>query len=240
MGRSYNPFGKTELPPKEGWVMSAVNKKDISKIREAVAKNPENIDYTVTDSTPLMIAAGNKNFDMAELLLELGANIKTTNRTGANLAHISSKHNGISLLKIITEKEPELFNKTNVRNETPLFSALRHKNLEAFSFIMNNQLDDNINRINTEGKTVLDFINDEKLDEMSKTEYQPFKNLLLENNALSAIDIDTNEPAKKTKSIKQKTEIKNTNTMEKEEHKKEKKQAISGLSNISKKRKNNP
>ena len=240
MGRTYNPFGKVENKPREGWVMSAVNKKDISKIKEAVDKKPEEIDFSLTDSTPLMIAIGNQTLDIAELLIELGANIKTVNRTGANIAHISAKHNSISILKTITEKEPDLFNETNVRNESPLFSALRHKNLESFSFIINNKLDNDINRVNNEGLTLLDFINDEKMDEMSKIDFQPFKNILLENKALSSKDIEIDKPREKIKSVQHNSEIKNTKASEKTTETKVKKSTISGLSNISKKRKKKP
>lgn len=234
MSTSFNPFAGIEIPPSEGWVMNAVNKKDITAVKKAISKAKNNVDYTTKDNTPLMISIGHKNFEIAELLIKNGADINHKNRTGATLAHLSAKHGAINILGIIAQQKPSMFNEQNLRGETSLFSALRHKNLETFNFIINQEPQPDVNTINTSGQTLLDIIDDKNNDEITNEQFQSFRKSLLSNGGLIAKDLEGHIPTVKEnkQKLKTETEKKPVNTT-----KKDNKNVISGVSSIIKKKK---
>ncbi len=108
----------------------------------------------VNGSTPFINALHNGHDEIALLLLENGAKVdKILDRTGDSCLSLACSGGSLKLIKLLIEKGLDVRHK-NDRGETPLYSAIYSKKLDAVKYFIE-ELKENIDQVSYTNETPL-------------------------------------------------------------------------------------
>jgi hypothetical protein len=123
---------------------------EVSKV--LIHAKGSDIDQTnLQDESPLMMAAFNGNFEMAELLIEMGASV---NKTGWTPLHYAATKGNIKMMKLLLAHSAYI-DAESPNGTTPLMMAARYATAEATQLLMDEGADPTLS--NSLNLTALDF-----------------------------------------------------------------------------------
>lgn len=142
------------------------HKEEVYEILSLLKNNGADFSIKNNDSlTPLLIAAKQSNVKIVKYLLdECGANINETDATGNSALHIAIKRNYYDMVYLLLNRTSII--KANHAGQTPLHVAVQDDAMQLIPiiyFLLSKGID--INAIDNEGKTVLDYAIDQGNEE---------------------------------------------------------------------------
>jgi len=126
---------------------------DVGGLRRAL-KNGGDPNGRIRDLTPLMIAAGTKNKDIINLLVENKAEINAKGDNGKTPLTIALRKSNLEVAQLLLEKGADI-NSRDDKGVTPLMWATYEGRVETVKFILKNNPD--INASNNKDRTALSY-----------------------------------------------------------------------------------
>lgn len=125
------------------------------KFTEELIKHGFSVKQPTTSYHPIYLA---KTVEMAQLLIDYGANIHEPLWNGANLIYQSAIHQNIDLLRFYSDKGLNIVWKNEHRgwNLIPFWAILDNNSIPCLDFYLQNGMDINIKDLNN--KTLLDIV----------------------------------------------------------------------------------
>lgn len=109
--------------PNNGPVCNAASAGDVIEARRLIENGLGNVNERgVMANTPLHRAARHGHKDVAELLIEKGADVNARNDNGETPLHLAARHGSIEVVRLLVSKGADL-NAADVRGITPLCYA---------------------------------------------------------------------------------------------------------------------
>lgn len=127
----------------------------------------------------LHLVMGYEQQDLAEYLIEHGAQIKARTTNGNSTLHLAAGRGDLPATKLLISRRADLNDRTTNRGNTPLMDAVQFRNLEVARYLIISGADVNLG--NWDQKTALDIAIDQK--------DQPLIDLLNRNHAKLGKDI---------------------------------------------------
>lgn len=126
---------------------------DVGGLKRAL-KNGGDPNGRIRDLTPLMIAAGIKNKDIINILIESKSDINAKGDNGKTPLTIALRKNNLEIAQLLLEKGADI-NSRDDKGVTPLMWATYEGRLETVKFILKNNPD--INASNNKDRTALSY-----------------------------------------------------------------------------------
>jgi ankyrin repeat protein len=138
---------------------------DIGGLKRAL-KNGGDPNGRVRDLTPLMIAAGNGNVDIINVLLENKADLNAKGDNGKTSLTIALRRNNLQTAQLLIEKGADI-NTRDDKGVTPLMWASYEGRLETVKFILKNKPE--VNASNNKDRTALNYATEKNFKDIIAT-----------------------------------------------------------------------
>ncbi len=147
------------LRGRETSIFKAVKDGATDDIREILARDPKQLEFRETDlsETPLHAAAATGNPETIKLLVDLGANVNSTNEFMRTPMHYAAAGGHLEAIKVLHAAGANL-QATDFRGSTPLHDAAAAKHRKVYIYLL--ELDASDTTRDNAGKSPADLFNE--------------------------------------------------------------------------------